>query len=165
MADKFYTSVQVLTLLADAPPKIAALTTGLSAAKLRARPEPDAWSINEVLAHLRACADVWGGYIARILAEDTPTFRAVSPRTYIHKTDYPELEFTPSLAAFTAQRDDLLAVLAALPPESWSRAANVTGAGRRLTPTVLSYCDRMARHEQEHLRQIEQIVALLRPLP
>ena len=61
-----------------------------------------------------------GDCIATILAEDRPTIRAVNPRTWIKKTDYPNLEFRPSLRAFTTQRADLLAVLKALPPEGWS---------------------------------------------
>ena len=53
----------------------------------------------QVLAHLRACADVWGNYIRTIIAEDRPQFRAVSPRTWIKQTDYPDLAFRPSLGA------------------------------------------------------------------
>jgi hypothetical protein len=36
-------------------------------AELLATPGPDEWSANDVLAHLRACSDVWGGHIAAIL--------------------------------------------------------------------------------------------------
>jgi hypothetical protein len=94
---------------------------------LRTAPADGEWSVNDVLAHLRACADVWGGCIATILAEDDPTIRAINPRTWIDRMDYRELEFAPSLRAFTEQRAALLRVLAPLPPEGWSRAATVTG--------------------------------------
>jgi hypothetical protein len=63
-------------------------------------------------------------------AEDKPTVRAVSPRSYIDQTDYVDLQFRPSLRAFTAQRAELLAVLSALAPEGWARTATVTGAGK-----------------------------------
>ena len=43
--------------------------------QLRAAPETDAWSVNDVLAHLRACHDVLGGSILRIVAEDRPRWR------------------------------------------------------------------------------------------
>ena len=120
---------QVLTLLAETPRRIAALTDDL-ALEVAARPTPDEWSANEVLAHLRACADVWGNCIMAIIAEDTPTLRAVNPRTWIKKTDYPELAFRSSLHSFATQRADLLAVLSPLPSEAWSRTAIVTGAGK-----------------------------------
>jgi hypothetical protein len=156
------TSEQVLAILAETPRRLAALTAGLEPAQLRAGPGPEAWSANDVLAHLRACADVWGGCIARMLAEDRPAFPAVSPRTWINRTDYRELELFASLHSFTAQRADLMAVLVPLPGEDWLRAATVTTVGRVLEPTVLSYAERLARHEREHVRQIEQIVTAMR---
>jgi hypothetical protein len=150
--------VQVLTMLAEAPARLAALTADVAPAQLRTRPTNDDWSANDVLAHLRSCADVWGGCIATMLAEDRPTIRAIDPRTWLKQTDYPDLEFRPSLAAFTTQRTELLAVLEPLPPEDWSRAATVTGAGRVLERTVLDYAHRFVLHERSHLKQIARIV-------
>jgi hypothetical protein len=149
---------QILTILAATPPRLAALTADLAPEALRARPAPEEWSATEVLAHLRSCADVWGGCIATMLAEDRPTLRAIDPRTWTKQTDYPDLAFRPSLAAFAAQRAGLLAVLESLPPEGWSRAATVTGAGKPLERTVLSYAQRLARHERPHVKQIERTV-------
>jgi hypothetical protein len=158
MPGRSLTTEQVLTLLAETPPRLAALTAGLAPAQLQTRPSPAEWSANDVLAHLRSCADVWGNCIATMLAEDRPTLRAVNPRTWIKQTDYPELVFRPSLRAFARQRADLLAVLESLPPEDWSRMATVTGAGAPLVRTVLSYAQWMARHERPHVKQIERIV-------
>jgi hypothetical protein len=153
---------QVLTLLAETPPRLAALTAGLSPARLHSAPSHDAWSANDVLAHLRACADVWGGCMLTLIAEDAPTLRAVNPLTWIKKTDYPELEFRPSLRSFTKQRADLLAVLEPLPREAWSRAATVTGAGKVLERTVLLYAQWMAGHERSHVKQVGRIVNEMR---
>jgi hypothetical protein len=86
--EKPLTIEQILTLLRDSPPRIAALTGGLTPAQLHAAPGQGEWSANDVLAHLRSCADVWGRYITRILAEDRPAIRAVSPRTYVFGFDY-----------------------------------------------------------------------------
>lgn len=154
------TTEQVLTLLAATPRRLAALTVGLPTAQLHTAPNHDEWSASEVLAHLRACADVWGSCIVAILDEDRPTLRAVNPRTWIKKTDYRELDFEPSLRAFATQRADLLAVLERLPPEGWLRTATVTGAGKVLERTVLSYAERLARHERPHVKQIERMVRL-----
>jgi len=149
---------QVLTLLAATPSRIAELTAGLAPALLHTPPNHDEWSAHDVLAHLRACADVWGNCIVAMIAEDTPTLRAVNPLTWIKKTDYLELEFRPSLRSFATQRAELLAVLGPLPHEGWSRAATVTGAGKVLERTVLSYAQRLARHERPHVKQVERIV-------
>jgi hypothetical protein len=156
---------QVLTLLAEAPRRLAALTAGLSSAQLWTAPDPGEWSANDVLAHLRACADTWGAAITTILAEDAPTIRAVNPRTWIEQTDYLDLDFQPSLRAYATQRADLLTLLEPLPPGGWARTATVTGAGRPLERTTLDYAERLARHEQPHIKQIARIVNALRVTP
>jgi hypothetical protein len=153
---------QILELLAAAPARIAALTEGLTPAQLRAAPAPDEWSINDVLAHLRSCADVWGRSIATLIAEDNPTIRSINPRTWIKQTDYPDLEFRPSLAAFTAQRTDLLALLEPLPPDGWSRTATFTGAGSPIVRTVESFAERLVVHERPHIKQIDHIAKTMR---
>ena len=158
MPSRSLTTEQVLTLLAETPQRLAALTADLAPAQLHAPPIGDGWSANDVLAHLRACADVWGNCIVAMIAEDTPTLRAVNPLTWIKKTDYLELEFRLSLRSFATQRADLLAVLSPLPPEDWSRAATVTGAGKVLERTVLFYAQWLARHERQHVKQVERIV-------
>ncbi len=162
MPSKSLTAEQILTMLAQAPPRLASLTAGLQPAQLHTAPNPAEWSANDVLAHLRSCADMWGNCIVAMLAEDRPTLRAVNPRTWIKQTDYLEQEFQSSLRAFATQRTDLLAVLEPLPPEGWSRAATVTGAGKVLERTVQFYAQWLATHERPHLKQIERIVNTMR---
>ncbi len=144
-------------MLAETPPRIAALTADLAPTQLRTSPNDGEWSANDVLAHLRSCADVWGDCMAVILAQNTPTIRAVNPRTWINGTDYLEQEFQPSLHDFAKQRTALLAVLEPLAPGDWLRAARVTGAGKPLVRTVLSYAEWLATHERPHVKQIERI--------
>ena len=162
MRSRSLTPEQVLTLLAETPPRLAVLTADLSPAQLHTPPNPDGWSANDVLAHLRACADVWGHCIVAIIAQDRPVLRAVNPRTWIKQTDYLELEFRPSLRSFATQRADLLAVLSPLPIDAWSRAARVSGAGKVLERTVLFYAQWLARHERQHVKQVERIVNTMR---
>ena len=162
MAGPSLTIEQVLSLLAESPTRIAGSTAGLSLSQLHSNPRPDEWSANDVLAHLRSCADVWGKCIAVIIAENKPTIRAVNPRTWIRRTTYLEAEFWSSLGAFASQRSDLLAIFEPLAPEGWSRVATVTGAGRVIERSVLSYAEWMASHEQTHVKQIERIAEALR---
>ena len=108
VAERDLTIEQLLTMLAGAPPRLAELTAGLTPAELTIRPAPDAWSVNDVLAHLRSCDDMWGGSISTMLGEEHPTIRAINPRTWIHETDYPDRAFRPSLRAYTRQREELL---------------------------------------------------------
>jgi hypothetical protein len=158
MYDTPRTNAEILTMLATFPSRLAHLTEGLSPDQLEASPEPGEWSARDVLAHLRACADMWGKYILVILNEDRPTFKAVNPTTWIKQTDYLEQEFKPSLQAFTTQRAELLAVLKPLAPEAWSRMAMVTGAGKSRERTVYTYAQWLANHERSHIRQVERLV-------
>lgn len=96
-----------------------------------------------------------------IITQDTPTLRAVNPRTWIKKTDYLEQEFQRSLHAFVRQRADLLTLLEPLAPEAWSREATVRGAGKPLVRTVLYYAEGLALHERPHVKQIERIVVTM----
>ena len=88
---------QALEQLERSPALIADLTKDLTGAQLHAIPGPDEWSANDVLAHLRACADVWGRCIATIIDNDVPTIRAISPRGWIKRTNYRDLTFRASL--------------------------------------------------------------------
>jgi hypothetical protein len=148
---------QILTLLAETPPRIAAFTVGLTPTQLHTAPSQGEWCANDVLAHMRSCADVWGNCIAAIIAQDRPTLRAVNPTTWIKSTDYLEQEFQSSLQAFATQRADLLARLKLLAPADWLRTATVTGAGKVLERSVHFYAQWLARHEQPHLKQIKRI--------
>ena len=158
VASKSLTTEQIVTRLAEAPRRITALTAGLTPAQLRTTPGVDEWSANDVLAHLRACADVWGNHVVAILAEDMPERRGVNPRTWIKSTDYLELEFEDSLRSFVAQRAELLAILDDLSPEDWSRRAKVVAYGMTNERTLLSYAEHLARHERPHLKQIAEVV-------
>jgi DinB superfamily len=155
---KLFIVEQILSTLTATPSRITELTIDLSEAQLHTVPGSDEWSANDVLAHLRACADMWGNCIVAIITQDKPTLRAVNPTTWIKKTDYLEQEFQPSLRAFAKQRTDLLAGLEPLPRKSWSRTATVTGAGKPLERTVLFYARWLAGHERPHIKQIERIV-------
>jgi DinB family protein len=102
---------------------------------------------------------MWGKYMATIIAEDRPTIRAMNPRTWIKRTNYPDLEFALSFRAFNKQRAELLALLRPLPEAAWSRRALVTGAGRPRERTVFEYAQWLANHERTHVSQIARIVS------
>jgi len=150
------TAEQSMALLRENASRLAALTSGLPVEALHAAPLPEAWSPNDVLAHIRACCDVWGGNIARILAEDHPTFAGVNPRTWMKRTDYLDWPFAKAFRAFMAQRKELLRTLEALAPEDWQHSATVTSYGRSNERTLRSYAWQLAEHERSHVRQIDQ---------
>jgi hypothetical protein len=147
-----------LEMLKTTPSRLASASRGLSGKELNWKPSADSWSANEILAHLRACADVWGGSITKILTQDNPTFRYVSPRTWIRKTNYLDLDFKASFVAFKKQREDLLKVLQSITHEGWLRRANVKAATKLREETVLSYAQRLGDHEARHCDQMDRVL-------
>jgi hypothetical protein len=163
MARELLSTEQILCILRETPDRLGRVTDGLTDAQLHARPVPGEWSVAEILAHLRSCADVWGKAIEMITSTDHPTIRAVSPRTWINRTDYADVPFVSSLQAFARQRAGLLAD--GLADEAWSRSGTVLGGGRPVELSVHSYASRLARHERTHWRQVDKTVGAfdLRP--
>lgn len=148
----------VLTLLSETPRQIARIARGLSERQLHRQPEAEAWSAQEIVAHLRACAEVWGRSIERMLAEDDPAIRYVSPRGWIRKTDYLEQAFRDTLKGFSERRAELVTTLATLPPSAWTRGATFTGTTLGRGGTVFSYATRIVDHEVRHLDQLRRTV-------
>lgn len=147
-----------LTLLAGTPRQITRIAHGHDDQQLHRKPAPEAWSARDIVAHLRACAEVWGRSIERMIKEDHPTIRYVSPRGWIKKTDYLDQGFRVSLRAFSESRTELLDTLRTLNPAGWSRRATFTGTTLGRDATVLIYARRIADHEVKHLEQLRRTV-------
>ncbi len=148
----------ILSLLAQTPGRILTISSRHENTRLTFKPDETTWSANDILAHLRSCADMWGKSILAMISNDHPTLRYVSPRTWVRKTNYPALEFRLSLDGFTRQRNDLLLSLKALAIKDWSRGATFTGTTKGREQTILSYARRMAQHEGEHCEQLENLL-------
>lgn len=145
---------QYLKLLEETPRRIKQLTSSIDEVRLQRKTEKFPWSVNDILAHLRACADVWGDSIIAMLAEENPKVPYRHPRQWIKKTDYVELPFHESFQAFVTQRKKLLKALKTLSFEDWSRGALI----QRREQTVFTQVRRMATHENVHCEQIESLL-------
>jgi uncharacterized damage-inducible protein DinB len=64
MMPKYLPIEKILTILKETPERLALITAELTPEQLHTAPSAGEWSINEVLAHLRACNEVWGGKAA-----------------------------------------------------------------------------------------------------
>ena len=143
-----------LGIISETPERIQQAATGLDQARLQLRANGKSWSANDILAHLRSCADLWTHSVYAMLAEREPEFSDIDERKWAKVTRYGELQFAESSQAFLLQRENLLRVLKDLPFESWERSAIIFG--RRYT--IFTQIRRMAKHEQEHVEQIETLL-------
>ena len=161
MAHRVLPADEITQILAETPRRIVELTKGLTAAQLD-QPALGKWSINDHLAHLRACHDMFGGSMLRIIREDHPSVTAMNPHTWIKQTDYPKWKFKPALAAFKKQRAELLEEIARMPAKGWRRTATVKVWGATYQRTVHFYGGWMASHERAHWKSLERIADALR---
>jgi hypothetical protein len=149
---------EIMSILRTTMDRLIRLTGDALPAELKPVPyTATTWSIAAVVAHLRACNDVLGGAMLRILREDHPSWRATSPRTWQARSRYHDEAFEPSLAALAAGREDLLVALEAAPLEAWDRTAMVSVPPKqRLERSVRYYGDWLAQHERTHLKDLER---------
>ena len=143
--------------LAEVPKRIAGLASGHNEKRLTWRPDAQAWSASDVLAHLRSCAEVRGKWIAAMLDRDHPTVRAISPRSAFRK--YVDRDFASSLKEFAEERAALVKRLRGLDDTGWARGLTFTGASPRSTEQTLAKCATdLLSHEHVHLEQIRQVL-------
>lgn len=154
---------EIMAILPATVPRLSELTRDLAPDDFLAPPEPDGWSVNDVLAHLRACQDVLGRSIERIVVEDRPSWRRMSPRTWHTKSGYGDWSFERAFETFAEQRAAFLDVISPLPPEAWARTATVTeGPGKVVERSARFYGDWLAGHERDHLADLPRIIEAAR---
>jgi hypothetical protein len=146
---------RLVSLLAATPERLAAMARGMDDLSLAVRTATEPWSANDVLAHLRACQDVREKLVHEMLSRDSPAIRYVSPRTYIRKTNYPDLPFHESLASFEQDRAAFVQRLEALQPQEWLRSADLKGRRRE---TVLDCANYLVAHEAVHIEQMQALI-------
>ena len=143
--------------LAAIPKQIAGIIAGYDEARLTWHPDAKTWSVSDVLAHLRSCAEMQGKWIAAMLDRDNPTLRAVSPRSAFRK--YVDRDFAASLKEFTAERAALVKRLRGLDEASWTRTLTFTGASPRRTIATVTACAwGLVQHELDHLQQVRDLL-------
>lgn len=143
-----------LTILSNTPQRLTQAIQGFDEARLWLRADAKSWSVNDIFAHLRSCADLWTHSIYAMLAENEPVLSDINERKWAKITRYAERPFFESLQVFSLQRENLVYVLRDLPFESWERAAIIFERKH----TVFAQTRRMAKHENEHILQIEALV-------
>jgi hypothetical protein len=139
--------------------KLKRLMQGLSPKQLKWKPEPEKWSIAEILAHL-ADAEIVGSWRLRLIAGASGT--AVQPYDqdlWASLFQYGKRDAKQSLEVFRVLRESNLAMLKALPRESWDNFGMHAERGKE---TITHVVRMFAGHDTNHVRQIEGIAAQLK---
>jgi len=137
-----------LAVQAATAKKLERIIKGVPMAKLRKRPAPDKWSVNEILAHLADSEIIIGFRIRLILGAPGSPIAAVDQDAAVTSGHYDKRHPHKSVEQFRVDREANLALLKSLTPEQWKHHGMHSERGLRL----------YAAHDINHLRQIEAIL-------
>src|SRR5277367_6386606 len=131
---------------------------GLSPKQLKWKPEPAKWSIAEILAHLSDAEIVGSWRMRSALGANGTTIQPFDQDMWASLFQYVGRNAQLSLEVFRVLRENNLAMLQALPRESWENYGMHLERGKE---TITHIVRMFAGHDLNHLQQIEGIVAQL----
>jgi hypothetical protein len=133
---------------------VAALVAGVSASEARVRPAPDAWSILEVLAHLRdEEQEDFRPRLDVVLHRPEATWTRIDPAAWVVERRYNEGDLAETLLAFRAAREQSLAWLGGLAAPDWSREYRAPFGAITAGDLLASW----AAHDLLHARQLLEL--------
>jgi hypothetical protein len=142
--------------LAETPGRLATAAEGLTPERLATPPAADEWSALAVLAHMRASDDILSPRLVMMLVRDEPTMPAFDERRWGEVMAYEQSDYQELLAGLTFRRAELVRVLRRLKPADWNRTGQHEARG---TITLFDTLRHLVEHEDEHLLQIEALLA------
>ena len=142
-----------LDIMAATPRQVAALIKGATKKKLGARPQPDKWSVTEILAHLADVELVQGYRIRQILGSNGVPIQGFDQEVWAQYSDYAQHDPALSLQAYKVLRERTLRLLKSLPRGMWDNYGMHSERGKE---TVTRVTEMMAGHDINHLRQIRR---------
>jgi hypothetical protein len=138
------------------PDALSALLDGASEDKMSRRPGADAWSVTEILCHLRDVEEFYGQRVQTILGDREPTLVVFDPERWVVERQYARCVGAPALEAFARRRRETLAMLDGLAANDWERGGSHAQRGWM---TVRRIVHGWAKHDDEHLDQIKRALA------
>ena len=147
---------QPLAVQAATAKKIERLIRGVPASKLRKRPAPDKWSVNEILAHLADTEIIVGFRIRLILGAPGSSFSAVDQDSAVTSGHYEKRDPRKSVELFRVVREANLSLLKSLTPEQWKHYGMHSERGQE---TIEHMVRMYAGHDLNHSKQIERILS------
>ncbi|MBV9230236.1 MAG: DinB family protein, partial [Chloroflexi bacterium] len=128
---------------------------GWSDAELHQAHAKDAWSVVEILAHVRASDDILAYRAYVILARENPPMAAYDDRIWAEVARYAQTDFHTSLTVFTLRRAELVDMLRHIALDDWKRV----GIHEMHGPlSLLNVITTLVEHEEEHCAQLEALL-------
>jgi hypothetical protein len=149
-----------LKVQAATPKKLERLVKGVPASKLRKRPEPDKWSVAEIVAHLADTELVGSWRMRAILGAPGTPIQAFDQDAWVKACHYEKRDPHRALQQFRVLREANLALFKTLSPEQWKHHGMHAERGQETIEHIVRL---YAGHDLNHLGQIERIVSSKQP--
>jgi hypothetical protein len=143
----------LFSALEAAPSLFGTLLEGLTEEEADRRPDPNRFTLREVIAHLADWDPVFLDRMTRIRFEDHPTLPGYDEGQWAIDHDYAHTDWREQLASFTERRQALVAFLHSCGPDDWARTANRPEIG---ILTIESQALLIPLHDAYHLRQVSE---------
>jgi len=147
-----------LSIMSAVPKKLIRLLKGQSKAAQRKRPEPDRWSIAEILAHLADAELAFSWRIRLMLGANGTVVQAYDQDAWAAYSNYPKQDPKLSLEAYRIQRERNIQLLRLIPKEMWENFGMHEERGRE---SITRLTEMMAGHDINHLMQVEGMAKAL----
>jgi len=139
--------------------KLKKLTHGLTPQELKWKPEPGKWSISEIVAHLADVEIVASWRMRSVLGANGSAIQPFDQDAWASVFQYSKRDVGQSLEVFHVLRQNNLAMLKALPRESWENYGMHAERGKE---TIAHLARMFAGHDTNHILQVEGIAAKLK---
>ena len=113
-------------------------------------PDPERFTLREMLAHLADWEPIWKERVARTLAEDKPFLPNKDENQMAIDHDYAKQDPLANLARFRAGREAFIALLKTISEGDWERTAMREGIGEMSLDSMASM---ILAHDGYHTRQ------------
>ena len=140
--------IVLLQALASTNNDLARILRDVDDSVAQQRPSPDAWSINDVLSHLRDVDIHSLARMQRVVNEERPIIRTIYPDETTHDIDtLPE----QLLAQFEQARGETITYLQNLGAGQWQRRATFDSGEDTTIRTLVQI---LIEHDTQHLNQL-----------
>ena len=138
--------------------RIRALVEGVSEVQARWKPDPETWSVLEVINHLydeeREDFRVRLDLILHAPGAPGAEWPPIDPRGWVTARGYNQRDLGESLRGYLAEREDSLAFLAKLGSADWTKSETTPWGGSISAGDMLAA---LAGHDLLHLRQLVEL--------
>jgi uncharacterized damage-inducible protein DinB len=143
----------VVSGLKSAPATLQHLLRNAPAEALDRRPDPDRFTIREVVAHLADWDAVWMERFTKLIHEENPFLPGYDEGRLAIEHDYANSSVEEQLARLAAGREELTTLLQNLSPTQWQRSGT-HAEWKHITVETLAVL--VLGHDSHHVLQVVQ---------